>query len=102
MKSEVSSWWNALSFADKMAVQNGFTPVYVMGHADTKGSRETNLRISKKRAQVIANLIGAEVGSKIKLLVAGKGEAMASAYGLPQGRSNQNWRRVSISICGPY
>ncbi len=73
------------------------TIVQITGHTDNRGSEESNLDLSNRRAQAVASAFAANGVNPARISTSGQGESMPVAdNSTPEGRA-QN-RRVEIVI----
>jgi outer membrane protein OmpA-like peptidoglycan-associated protein len=73
------------------------TLVQINGHTDSRGSEESNLELSRRRAQAVADELSADGVSHARLSTRGLGESQPVATNdTPEGRA-QN-RRVDINV----
>lgn len=73
----------------------------VVGHTDSVGSAESNLDLSERRAQAVADVLSAAGGGRFDLTVDGKGDTEPVALNQIDGRDNPDGRernrRVTIT-----
>ena len=73
------------------------TTIQIVGHTDSRGSEESNMELSRKRAQAVADELIADGVSAARITTRGVGESMPIATNdTPEGRA-QN-RRVDITM----
>ncbi|MBI4647368.1 MAG: OmpA family protein [Bacteroidia bacterium] len=81
----------------KFLNENSTLKIEIGGHTDNKGSDETNQKLSKNRAQAVANFLIRKGIDKNRLVVKGYGEARPIAYNDTDEGCRQN-RRVVFTI----
>lgn len=65
-----------LAFADKLKAENQGVYIEIQGHTDDTGPAETNLRLSRQRAEAVRDFLHQEAGIPLhRLAVAAYGEA---------------------------
>ncbi|HLQ85526.1 MAG TPA: OmpA family protein [Salinisphaeraceae bacterium] len=73
------------------------TIIHIVGHTDSTGSAEHNMRLSLERAQSVANFMAGRGINSQRMLTWGRGESQPIATNdTPQGRTRN--RRVDIVI----
>ncbi len=100
-RKEVEFWWNGLPNGIKASIAQGKRALYVTGHADYTGGDRFNVRLSKRRAEEVAELIRQVTNKRLPMMINGKGWHDARRAGERRGRPNQNWRVVTISLDNP-
>lgn len=73
------------------------TSIQVVGHTDSRGSEESNLELSRRRAEAVADELSASGVSRARMLVRGEGESRPVASNDTAEGRQQN-RRVEINI----
>ncbi|MBO0924513.1 OmpA family protein [Cellulomonas sp. zg-ZUI199] len=72
-------------------------PVTVVGHTDDQGDDDYNLDLSRRRAQTVADALGAAVGPSYPLQVEGRGEAEPFVTNDSDDDRARN-RRVAVTL----
>jgi outer membrane protein OmpA-like peptidoglycan-associated protein len=73
------------------------TLIQIAGHTDSRGSEQSNLDLSRRRAQAVADELIADGVSRVRITTRGLGESQPIATNdTPEGRA-QN-RRVEINV----
>ncbi len=87
------------AFVNKVQ-RSGVTPsaISIVGHTDSRGSQKSNQRLSKRRAQAVANYL-AGMGLNGNMQVSGMGETAPVASNKSKAGRAQN-RRVDIQVNG--
>ena len=98
IRALVQQWWGTLRPNLQSMIANGQIAVRVTGHADPTGSESGNRALSHRRASLVGGLVQAQTGNNARVHIAGLGSSEARRAGLPSGRSDPNWRRVTISL----
>ena len=100
IEAQVQAWWGSMRPALRTLVSNGSRLVRVTGHADPTGNEATNRSLSHRRAALVAGMVRSIAGANVRVQHVGLGSQAARAAGVPAGRSDRSWRRVTISLDG--
>ena len=100
IEAQVQAWWGSMSPNLRTAIAGGSRLVRVTGHADPTGNEATNRSLSHRRAALVAGMVRGIVGPNVRVQHVGLGSQMAREAGVPAGRSDRSWRRVTISLDG--
>ncbi len=100
IEAQVQAWWGSMSPNLRTLIANGSRLVRVTGHADPTGNEARNRSLSHRRAALVAGMVRGIVGPNVRVQHVGLGSQMARQAGVPAGRSDRSWRRVTISLDG--
>lgn len=89
------TWLNGFSPALKASIANGDSPIQAEGFASTTQGGPANVRLSRQRAERVAQLIRDALGSNTRVNVLARGEYQART---PDRVEAQAERRVVITI----
>ena len=90
----IIDWFVGLPRSSIVRLRNGTNPVYLTGYASSDGSLSYNLRLSRRRANSVANFLRNHLGTKLNIQIAARGEIF------PNGtqRSPEMQRMVKLII----
>ena len=100
IEAQVQHWWGSMSPNLRALIANGSRLVRVTGHADPTGNEARNRSLSHRRAALVAGMVRSIVGPNVRVQHVGLGSQKARESGVPAGRSDRSWRRVTISLDG--
>ncbi|SEG23201.1 OmpA family protein [Thalassococcus halodurans] len=100
VEAQVQAWWGGMGPNLRTLISGGSRLVRVTGHADPTGNEATNRSLSHRRAALVAGMVRGVAGSNVRVQHVGLGSQQARAAGVPAGRSDRSWRRVTISVDG--
>jgi len=88
-----------LAFADKLKMDNQSVYIEIQGHTDNTGSAETNLRLSRQRAEAVRDFLHQQAGIPLhRLAVAAYGESRPVADNKTREGRIKNRRVVLVVL----
>ncbi len=88
-----------LAFADKLKMENQSVYIEIQGHTDNTGSAETNLRLSRQRAEAVRDFLHQQAGIPLhRLAVAAYGESRPVADNKTRAGRIKNRRVVLVVL----
>ena len=92
-----TDYQDTLAGIAKSIQQDADGDIYVVGHTDSRASEEYNQKLSKQRAQTVADILIAHGVEKARLKISGKGEVEPAASNTDTAGRQLN-RRVEITF----